>query len=87
MIEQENYLSEFSKSPPSMKNWMDIIKLFIQSESKLLLNPDKASGGCHGFLGELFERARKKSGHNHAGGVIDMTEEKGDYYASCYIRF
>jgi hypothetical protein len=38
----------------------------VQRVFKCLLNEDKASGGCHRFLEELFGQARKKSGRNYA---------------------
>jgi hypothetical protein len=39
--------------------------IFIQRE-KRPLNENKAYGGCHRFLDELFEQARKKCERNFA---------------------
>ncbi|MFC5588230.1 hypothetical protein ACFPRA_05010 [Sporosarcina soli] len=56
---------QLQKAPASTGGEMMRFGLPVQRVFKCLLNEDKASGGCHRFLEELFGQARKKSGRNY----------------------
>ncbi|WP_342515341.1 hypothetical protein MKY34_19120 [Sporosarcina sp. FSL K6-1522] len=57
---------QLQKTSTSIGGEMNAVLFPVQWVFKHLLNEDKASGGCHRFLEELFELARKKSGRNYA---------------------